>query len=57
MVFQIVNKWQQPTQAFLPGKFQGQRCLTSYSPQGCKESASTAYTYKLLPMPQKPGTM
>ena len=57
-VFPVVNKWQQPTPAFLPGKFQGQRCLTSYSPQGCKESASTTYshTYKLLPMPQKLGT-
>ena len=57
-VFPVVNKWQQPTPAFLSGKFRGQRCLTSYSPQGCKGSASTAYlhTYKLLPMPQKLGT-
>ena len=29
------RKWQ-PTLAFLPGKFQGQRSLVGYSPWGCK---------------------
>ena len=27
----------QPTPVFLPGKFQGQRSLTGFSPQGCNE--------------------
>ena len=27
----------QPTPAFLPGEFHGQRSLAGYSPWGCKE--------------------
>ena len=34
------RKWQ-PTAAFLPGEFHGQRNLAGYSPQGCKESDTT----------------
>ena len=30
-----------PLQYFLPGKYYGQRNLTSYSPWGCKESDMT----------------
>ena len=38
------RKWK-PTLVFLPGKFQGQRSLMSYSPWGCKESDTTEYMY------------
>ena len=38
------RKWQ-PTPAFLPGKFHGQRNLVDYSPWGCKESDMTEYTH------------
>ena len=31
----------QPIPVFLPGKFQEQRSLVSYSPWGCKESDTT----------------
>ena len=34
------RKWQ-PTPAFLPGEFYGQRNLAGYSPWGCKESGMT----------------
>ena len=34
------RKWQ-PTPAFLPGEFHGQRSLMSYSPWSCKESGTT----------------
>ena len=34
------RKWQ-PTPAFLPGEFQGQRSLAGYSPRGHKESDTT----------------
>ena len=34
------GKWQ-PTLAFLPGKFHGQKNLAGYSLQGCKESDTT----------------
>ena len=37
------RKWQL-TPVFLPGKFQGQRSLAGYSPQGCKESDMTEAT-------------
>ena len=30
------RKWL-PTPLFLPGEFQGQRCLMGYNPWGCKE--------------------
>ena len=29
------------TPVFLPGEFQGQKCLEGYSPWGCKESEMT----------------
>ena len=35
------RKWQ-PTPAFLPGKFHGQRSLVGYNPRGCKELDMTA---------------
>ena len=41
------RKWQ-PTQAFLPEKFHGQRNLMGYSPRGLKESDMT----EQLSMPQ-----
>ena len=31
------RKWQ-PTPAFMPGKFYGQRSLVGYNPRGCKQS-------------------
>jgi len=34
---ELRREWQ-PTPVFLPGKFHGQRNLTGYSPQGCKEN-------------------
>ena len=34
----------QPTPAFLPGQFHGQRSLAGYSPQGHKESDRTEAT-------------
>ena len=34
----------QPTPVFLPGEFHGQRSLTGYSPDGCKESDMTEMT-------------
>ena len=34
------RKWQ-PTPAFLPGEFHGQRGLVVYSPRGCKELDTT----------------
>ena len=37
------KKWQ-PTPVFLPGEFQGQRSLASYSPRGHKESEMTLIT-------------
>ena len=37
------RKWQ-PTPAFLPGKFHGQRSLVGYSPWGRKESDTTELT-------------
>ena len=37
------RKWQ-PTPEFLSGKFQGQRSLAGYSPQGHKESDTTEHT-------------
>ena len=33
----------QPTPAFLPGKFHGQRSLAGYSPEGCKELDTTEH--------------
>ena len=33
-------EWQ-PTPAFLPGEFHGQRSLAGYNPWGCKESDIT----------------
>ena len=36
----------QPTLVFLPGKFHGQRSLVAYSPWGCKELDTTAYTHR-----------
>ena len=36
----IGEGWQ-PTPAFLPGEFHGQRSLAGYSPWGCKESDTT----------------
>ena len=38
------RKWQ-PALVFLSGKFQRQRCLTGYSPQGCKEKDVTKHTH------------
>ena len=38
------RKWQ-PTPAFLPGKFHGQRSLAGCTPWGCKESEMTEHTY------------
>ena len=35
-------EWQ-PTPAFLPGEFHGQRSLAGYSPRGHKESDMTKY--------------
>ena len=40
------RKWQL-TPVFLPGKFQGQRSLASYSPWSCKESDMTENTYNV----------
>ena len=37
------RKWQ-PTPVFLPGESHGQRSLTGYSPEGCKESDTTEVT-------------
>ena len=37
------RKWQ-PTPVFLPGKSHGQRSLTGYSPQSCKELDATEAT-------------
>ena len=37
------RKWQ-PTPAFLPGKFHGQRSLVGYSPWGVKESDMTEHS-------------
>ena len=37
------RKWQ-PTPVSLPGKSHGQRSLTGYSPQGCRESDTTECT-------------
>ena len=37
------RKWQ-PTPAFLPGKFHGQRSLVDYTPWGGKESGMTEHT-------------
>ena len=39
-----IRSWQ-PTLAFLPGKFHGQRILVGYSPLGRKESDMTEATY------------
>ena len=36
------RKWQ-PTPAFLPGKFHGQRSLEGYNPRGCKELDMTEH--------------
>ena len=38
------RKWQ-PALVFLPGKFHRQRCLTGYSPQGCKEKDMTEHAH------------
>ena len=38
--FPLRREWQ-PTPAFLPGEFHGQRSLAGYSPWGCKESDTT----------------
>ena len=38
------RKWQ-PTQIFLPEKFQGQRSLAGYSPRGCKELETTEHAH------------
>ena len=35
----------QPSPVFLPGKSHGQRSLTGYSPQGCKESDTTEHVH------------
>ena len=37
-----LEKGMQPTPAFLPGEFHGQRILAGYSPWGPKESEMTA---------------
>ena len=37
------KKWQ-PTPAFLPGEFRGQRSLVGFSPRGCKELDMTEAT-------------
>ena len=37
------RQWQ-PTPAFLPGEFQGQRSLVGYCPKGCEESEMTEMT-------------
>jgi len=39
----VRRKWQ-PTPVFLPGEAYGQRSLTGYSPQGCKETDRTEAT-------------
>ena len=36
----------QPTPVFLPGKSHGQQSLVAYSPWGCKELDTTAYTHR-----------
>ena len=41
------SKWQ-PTPVFLLEKYQGQRSLVGYSPQGCKESDTTEQLNKKL---------
>ena len=38
------RKWQ-PTPAFMPGKFYGQRSLVGYSPWGCKELDMTEHAH------------
>ena len=45
----------QPTPAFLPGEFHGQRNLAGYSPWGCKESdmINTCYFYYNQPLATK----
>ena len=46
------REWQ-PTPAFLPGEFHGQRSLVRYSPWGCKELNTTEQlTQKLLTLEQ-----
>ena len=37
----LLEKGMASTPVFLPGEFQGQRNLASYSPWGCKESDTT----------------
>ena len=41
------RKWQ-PTPAFMPGKFYGQRSLVGYSPWGCKEPDVTECVHTML---------
>ena len=41
------RKWQ-PSPAFLPEKFQGQRSLAGYSPWGCKESDMTEHAHNFI---------
>ena len=38
------RKWQ-PTPAFLPREFHGERSLADYSPWGCKESDTTEHAH------------
>ena len=51
-IYKYALPWEemQPTPAFLPGEFHGQRSLTGYSPWDCKESGmmvSLTLTYLL----------
>ena len=47
------RKWQ-PTPVFLPGESHGQRSLTGYSPEGCKESDTTEETKQAHAPPEIP---
>ena len=50
------RKWQ-PTPAFLPGKFHGQRSLVGYGPWGCKKSDTTKNDLAYMLLTQNLGNM
>ena len=50
------REWQ-PTPAFLPGKFHGQRSLAGYGPWGCKKSDTTKNDLAYMLLTQNLGNM